>query len=129
MQPKLRVIAGKTLPATLALGLALASNLAHAEARQVGGNKATWDKACQKSSNCMPVGDVGGGVNGYFVHDGNGGGTSVWCDNNNCVADRTVKLPKDAARLLQEPVGQLGGAATTKPLTGNETPAMLLKLN
>lgn len=114
-----------TFAAGLLIGLSLISSAAFAEAREVGGNKASWDKACNKSKDCMPVGDLGNGINGYFVHDGKGGGTSVWCDDNNCVADRP-KPSKDAAQILQQPALQMNGNA--KPMTGNETPAMLLNL-
>jgi hypothetical protein len=112
----------------LVLGIGLTSSLAHAEARQFGGDKATWDKACQKNKNCMPIGDLGGGINGYFVHDGNGGGTSVWCDDNNCVADRPVKPTKNAVQILQQPAGLIGGAIGGKAATGNESPATLLNM-
>lgn len=112
----------------LALGLGLTSSLAHAEARQVGGNKATWDKACQKSNDCMPFGDVGNGRNGYFVHDGNGGGTAVWCTDTKCAADRQIKPTKDAVQILQQPAGEIGGAIGGKAATGNESPAMLLNM-
>ncbi|GAB2175894.1 hypothetical protein [Dongia sp. agr-C8] len=117
------------LAAGLLIGLCLASSTALAEARQVGGTRATWDKACQKNKDCMPVGDLGGGVNGYFVHDGKGGGTSVWCDDNNCVADRRpIKPRKDAVQLLQQPALPMGGANGGKPATGSESPAMLLEM-
>lgn len=111
----------------LLIGLSLASSAALAEARQVGGTKATWDKACQKNKDCMPVGDLGGGVNGYFVHDGKGGGTSVWCADNNCVADRP-KPSKDAVQILQQAALQMDGKTAGTPATGAETPALLLNL-
>jgi hypothetical protein len=128
MEWHLRPLIAGTWAAGLLIGLSLVSSTALAEARQVGGNKGTWDKACQKNSNCMPVGDLGGGVNGYFVHDGNGGGTSVWCDDNNCVADRQIKPSKDAVQILQQPASQIGGAVGGKAATDNESPAMLLKM-
>lgn len=129
MEWHLRPFIAGTWAIGLALGLSLATSVAHAEARQVGGNKATWDKACQKSKDCMPVGDIGGGINGYFVHDGKGGGTSVYCDNNNCAADREIKPTKDAVQILQQPTGEIGGAIGGKAATGNESPAMLLNMN
>lgn len=128
MEWHLRPFVAGTWAVGLILGLSLATSVAHAEARQVGGNKATWDKACQKSANCMPVGDLGNGVNGYFVHDGKGGGTSVWCDDNNCAADREIKPTKDAVQILQQPASQIGGAIGAKAATGNESPAMLLNM-
>ena len=78
-RPRRTATIAATCAAGLLIGLSLVSSPALAEARQVGGDKATWDKACLKSKDCMPFGDVGGGRNGYFVHDGNGGGTrSYW---------------------------------------------------
>jgi hypothetical protein len=116
-----------TFAACLFIGLGLASPAALAEARQVGGDKATWDKACLKSKDCMPIGDLGGGVNGYFVHDGKGGGTAVWCDDNNCVADRRPMTPaKDAVQVLQQPSLQMSGAAGSTSAAGGESPAALL---
>lgn len=129
MKTQLRAVFRASLPFAAALAMGLASSIAHAEARQVGGNKATWDKACQKSKDCMPVGDVGNGVNGYFVHDGNGGGASVWCTDTKCVADRGTS-PKTAAQDMQQHPAALSGSASqpAPALTGNETPAALLKL-
>ena len=124
MERHLRARIAGTFAAGLLIGLSLVSSTALAEARQVGGNKSTWDKACQKNKDCMPVGDLGGGVNGYFVHDGKGGGTSVWCDDNNCVADRQVKPSKEAVGILQQPASALSG----KPASGKESPAMLLNM-
>lgn len=112
----------------LNLGLGLASPHAHAEARQVGGDKATWDKACKADNNCMPFGDLGDGINGYFVHDGNGGGTAVFCDDNNCAAERQIKPTKDAVQILQQPASTIGGAIGSKAATGKESPAMLLNM-
>lgn len=128
MKVKLRAVVGTAIVAVAAMSL---SATAMAEARQVGGNKATWDKACQKSKDCMPIGDLGGGVNGYFVHDGKGGGTPVWCDANNCAAGREVKPTRDAVRILEQPADQLGAAVGKKQpaLTGNEDPATLLRMN
>jgi hypothetical protein len=125
MKSHLRSRIAGSFAAGLLISVSLFSSTALAEARQVGGDKATWDKACQSNANCMPVGDLGGGINGYFVHDGNGGGTSVWCDDNNCVADRRpIKPAKDAVQILQQPVSKVGG----QPAQGNESPAMLLNM-
>ncbi|WP_395022722.1 hypothetical protein [Dongia sp.] len=121
-------IAG-SFAAGLVIGLSLVSTTALAEVRQVGGTKANWDKACQSNKDCMPVGDLGGGVNGYFVHDGKGGGTSVWCNDNKCVADhRPIKPGRDAVQILQQPTLQMGGAGGVKQPTGGESPATLLDL-
>jgi hypothetical protein len=128
MEWHLRPFIASTWVAGLLIASSLVSTVAHAEARQVGGNKATWDKACLKSNDCMPVGDIGGGINGYFVHDGNGGGTAVYCDDNNCAAAREIRPTKDAVQILQQPAGGIGGAIGAKAATGHETPAMLLNM-
>lgn len=128
MEWHLRPLIVGTWAAGMLIGLSLASSTALAEARPVGGNKATWDKACQSNADCMPFGDVGDGRNGYFVHDGNGGGTSVWCDDDNCAAVRQSKPGKDAVQILQQPASQIGGAVGGKATTGNESPAMLLNM-
>ena len=106
----LRPFVAGTWVAGLLIGLSVVSSAAYAEARQVGGNKAVWDKACKTDKNCMPFGDVGNGRNGYFVHDGNGGGTAVWCNDNKCAAERQIKPSKEAAQILQLPASQVGGA-------------------
>ncbi|HJR21601.1 MAG TPA: hypothetical protein VJ822_08280 [Dongiaceae bacterium] len=129
MEWHLRPFIAGTWVAGLLIGLSFVSTAALAEARQVGGNKAVWDKACQKNSNCMPVGDIGGGINGYFVHDGKGGGTSVYCDDNNCAADREIRPTKDAVQILQQPASEIGGAIGSKAATGKESPAMLLNMH
>ena len=120
-------IAG-TWAAGLLIALSLVSSTAFAEARPVGGNKAIWDKACQKDKDCMPFGDVGGGRNGYFVHDGNGGGTAVWCDDNNCAAEREIKPGKNAVQILEQPASELGSATGGKQATGKESPTLLLNM-
>ena len=129
MECRLRPFAVGIWMVGLSLGLGLASPHAHAEARQVGGNKATWDRACKADKNCMPVGDLGDGINGYFVHDGNGGGTAVYCDDNNCAAERTMKPAKDAVQILQQPAGEIGGVIGSKAVTGKESPATLLNMH
>jgi hypothetical protein len=128
MEWRLRPFIAGTWAAGLLIGLSFVSTAAQAEARQVGGNKAVWDKACQKDKDCMPIGDLGNGVNGYFVHDGNGGGTSVWCTNTKCAADRQIKPTKNAVQILQQPASEIGGAIGAKAATGNESPAMLLNM-
>ena len=129
MEWHLRPFIAGTWVAGLLIGLSFVSTAAHAEARQVGGNKATWDKACNADKNCMPVGDLGDGINGYFVHDGNGGGTAVYCDDNNCAAEREMKPTKAAVQILQQPAGEIGGAIGSKSATGKESPAMLLNMH
>ncbi len=118
-----------TFAAGILIGLSLVSSAALAKARPVGGDKATWDRVCQADKDCMPFGDVGGGRNGYFVHDGNGGGTAVWCDDNNCAAERQPMKPaKDAVQILEQPVLQMEGATGGKAATANQDPAALLDL-
>src|SRR5688500_12500535 len=99
MEWHLRPLTAGTWAAGMLIGISLVSSTALAEARPVSGDKGTWDKACQKSANCMPFGDVGGGLNGYFVHDGNGGGTAVWCNDTRCAAERQSKPGKDAVQV------------------------------
>jgi hypothetical protein len=84
---KLRPFSVAASAAGLVLGLSIASSAAHAEARQVGGTKAVWDKACVKSTSCLPVGDLGDGVSGYSVINPDGSDTNVYCNKNRCVAE------------------------------------------
>jgi hypothetical protein len=102
--------------ATAALIL-VGSSIAHAEARQVGGTKAVWDKACVKSTSCLPVGDLGDGVSGYSVINPDGSDTNVYCNKNRCVAEdppapaRQVPKPNQAVLDGLAGMGQLSGAS------------------
>lgn len=84
MSWKLRFVAGLILGG-LILGLSAA--IVQAEVRQVGGNSSIWDKACAKTTRCMPVGDLGGGNKGYIVTNDDGSDTSVYCNKKKCVGE------------------------------------------
>jgi len=111
----------KLRPFNVAAGAAalilVASSTAHAEVRQVGGTKAVWDKACMKSSSCLPVGDLGNGVNGYSVVNPDGSETSVYCTKTKCVAEdgpapaRQVPKPNQAVIDGLAGMGQLAGSS------------------
>jgi len=103
--------------AALILAASFASSVAHAEARQVGGTKAVWDKACMKSSSCLPVGDLGNGVNGYSVVNPDGSETNVYCNKSRCVGEdgpapaRQVPKPNQVVLDGLAGTGQLSSAA------------------
>jgi hypothetical protein len=123
MERKLRPLTAAALAAGPIFGLSLASSLAHAEARPVGGNKAVWDKACMKSSSCLPVGDLGNGVDGYSVVNPDGSETNVYCNATRCAGEDGPapqrQVPKPSKAIVQALAGanQLGGAATTNQQT------------
>jgi hypothetical protein len=120
MEWKLRPFNVAAATAAVVLGLSVASSIAHAEVRQVGGTKAVWDKACVKSTSCLPVGDLGSGVNGYSAVNPDGSETNVYCTKTKCVGEdgpapaRQVPKPNQAMIEGLAGMGQLSGA-TGKP--------------
>jgi len=123
MERKLRPFGVAASAVAFVLGLSIASSIAHAEARQVGGTKAVWDKACAKSSSCLPVGDLGNGANGYSLVNPDGSETSVYCNKTRCVAEdgpapaRQVPKPNQAVLDGLAGTGQLSsGAGKPDPL-------------
>jgi hypothetical protein len=117
MEWKLRLFNVAAATAAVVLGLSVTSSIAHAEVRQVGGTKAVWDKACVKSTSCLPVGDLGNGVNGYSVVNPDGSETNVYCTKTKCVGEdgpapaRQVPKPNQAVVDGLAGMGQLSGAS------------------
>ncbi len=78
-----------------------------------------WGKACTNSSSCLPVGDLGNGINGYSVVDSEGSGTSACCSSKRCVGEdgpapaRQVPKPSQAILGALAADDQLGGATTS----------------
>lgn len=106
--------------AGLFLGLTLATSTAHASARPVKGNASAWDQACAKSPASMPVGDLGNGVNGYVVTNGDSSGTVVCCNSKRCTGEDELAPQREAP---PKPIidtlagtGQLGGGADQSKL-------------
>ena len=129
MEWKLRPFGVAASAAALVLGVSIASPIAHAEARQVGGTKAVWDKACAKSSSCLPVGDLGSGVNGYSVYNPDGSETSVYCNKTRCVAEDGPVPARQVPKPNQAVIDGLAGTGQLSSGTGKPDPLKVVQGN
>jgi hypothetical protein len=129
MERKLRPFGVAAPAAALVLGLSIASSSAHAEARQVGGTKAVWDKACVKSTSCLPVGDLGNGVNGYSVINPDGSETNVYCNKSRCVGEDGPAPARQVPKLNQAVINGLAGAGQLSSATGKPDPLKVIQGN
>jgi hypothetical protein len=129
MERKLRPFGVAASAAALVLGLSIASSSAHAEARQVGGTKAVWDKACVKSTSCLPVGDLGNGVNGYSVINPDGSETNVYCNKSRCVGEDGPAPARQVPKPNQAVINGLAGAGQLSSATGKPDPLKVIQGN
>lgn len=114
--------------ATAALIL-IASSTAHAEVRQVGGTKAVWDKACVKSTSCLPVGDLGDGVSGYSVINPDGSDTNVYCTKTKCVGEDGPAPARQVPKPNQAVIDGLAGMGQVSGASGKPDPLKVIQGN
>ena len=129
MEWKLRPFSVAASAAVLVLGVSIASSIAHAEARQVGGTKAVWDKACMKSSSCLPVGDLGNGVNGYSVVNPDGSETNVYCNKSRCVGEDGPAPARQVPKPNQAVLDGLAGMGQLSSASGEPDPLKVIQGN
>jgi hypothetical protein len=119
------------IASAVGMGLVSVSLPVAAEVRQVGGTKAVWDKACMKSSSCLPVGDLGNGVNGYSVVNPDGSETSVYCNDQRCVGEEgpapAREVPKPSKPLLDALAGKVGSATSQQTKATKPDPLVVIQ--
>lgn len=126
MEWKLRPFNAAAATAALIL---IASSAAHAEVRQVGGTKAVWDKACVKSTSCLPVGDLGNGVNGYSVVNPDGSETNVYCNKSRCAAEDGPAPARQVPKPNQAMLDGLAGLGQLSSASGKPDPLKVIQGN
>jgi hypothetical protein len=118
-----------SMVALVLIGVGITSSKAHAEVRQVGGTKAVWDKACVKSTSCLPVGDLGDGVNGYSVINPDGSDTNVYCTKTKCVAEDPPAPARQMPKSNQAVIDGLAGTGQLSSTTDKPDPLKVIQGN